>query len=43
MSSATIMFVLAGIMESDRYGKIFSAAFGPGLTLETGYMEKIPC
>ena len=43
MSSATIMFVLAKIMESDRYGKIFSVAFGPGLTLETGYMEKVQC
>ena len=43
MSSATIMFVLATIMEGDRYGKIFSAGFGPGLTLETGYMEKVPC
>jgi predicted naringenin-chalcone synthase len=43
MSSATIMFVLAKIMEGDRNGKIFSAAFGPGLTLETGYMEKVPC
>ena len=43
MSSATIMFVLAKIMEGDRYGKIFSAAFGPGLTLETSYMEKVPC
>jgi predicted naringenin-chalcone synthase len=37
------MFVLAKIMESDRYGKIFSVAFGPGLTLETGYMEKVQC
>jgi predicted naringenin-chalcone synthase len=43
MSSATIMFVLAKIMECDRYGKIFSAAFGPGLSLETGYMEKVTC
>jgi predicted naringenin-chalcone synthase len=42
MSSATIMFVLAKIMEGGRYGKIFSATFGPGLTLETGYMEKVP-
>ena len=43
MSSTTIMFVLAKILESERYGKIFSAAFGPGLTLETGYMEKVAC
>jgi len=43
MSSATIMFVLAKVLEGDRYGKIFSAAFGPGLTLETGYMEKVAC
>jgi len=43
MSSTTIMFVLAKIMKGERCGKIFSAAFGPGLTLETGYMEKVAC
>jgi predicted naringenin-chalcone synthase len=37
MSSATILFVLKKIMERDRSksDKIFGAAFGPGLTMET--------
>lgn len=41
MSSATIMFLLEKILKEDKYGKIFSSAFGPGLTIETGLMEKI--
>ncbi|MBF0205343.1 MAG: type III polyketide synthase [Oligoflexia bacterium] len=41
MSSATIMFVLARILENNKKGRIFTAAFGPGLTVETGYLEKI--
>ncbi len=41
MSSATIMFLLKKILDNDKYGKMFSAAFGPGLTVETGFMEKI--
>jgi len=41
MSSATIMFVLKKLLDNDEYGKIFAVAFGPGLTVETGYMEKI--
>lgn len=40
MSSATIMFVLERIMENEKKGKMFAAAFGPGLTVETGYFEK---
>jgi predicted naringenin-chalcone synthase len=41
MSSATILFVLERILEGESRGKIFSAAFGPGLTIEAGYLEKI--
>lgn len=41
MSSATIMFLLERILAGDRRGNIFSAAFGPGLTVETAFMEKI--
>jgi predicted naringenin-chalcone synthase len=40
MSSATIMFVLRRILESAETGRIFAAAFGPGLTIECGYLEK---
>jgi predicted naringenin-chalcone synthase len=36
MSSATILFVLKEMMQQKEKGKkIFSAAFGPGLTVET--------
>lgn len=41
MSSSTIMFVLKKILDNEKFGKIFAVAFGPGLTVETGYMEKI--
>ena len=42
MSSTTIMFVLADILEDSRKrGKVFSAAFGPGITVEVGLMEKL--
>lgn len=41
MSSSTIMFVLEKILNNNVYGKIFSCAFGPGLTIETGYLEKV--
>ena len=41
MSSSTIMFVLERILSNSKYGKIFAVAFGPGLTIETGYLEKI--
>ena len=40
MSSATILFVLERILEGESRGKIFSAAFGPGLTIEAGFLEK---
>jgi predicted naringenin-chalcone synthase len=42
MSSTTIMFVLDDILkDSSKKGKVFSAAFGPGITVEVGLMEKI--
>nr|NIR15368.1 type III polyketide synthase [Desulfobacterales bacterium] len=42
MSSTTIMFVLDDILkDSKKKGKVFSAAFGPGITVEVGLMEKI--
>jgi len=42
MSSTTIMFVLEDILkDTKKKGKVFSAAFGPGITVEVGLMEKI--
>jgi len=42
MSSTTIMFVLDDILkDSAKKGKVFAAAFGPGITVEVGLMEKI--
>jgi len=41
MSSATIMFIMEKIFEKKKFGKMFSAAFGPGLTVESGYFEKV--
>lgn len=41
MSSSTIMFVLERILSNDKTGNIFAVAFGPGLTIETGHLEKI--
>jgi len=42
MSSTTIMFVLEDILKDPvKKGKVFAAAFGPGITVETGLMEKI--
>jgi predicted naringenin-chalcone synthase len=35
------MFILKRILNDDKKGKIFSVAFGPGLTVETGLLEKI--
>lgn len=42
MSSPTILFVIKEIMEqlNERNEKIFAAAFGPGLTMETLILEK---
>lgn len=42
MSSSTIFFVLEKILRApDKKGNVFTAAFGPGLTLEAGYLEKV--
>lgn len=42
MSSVTIMFVLEHILQdSEQQGKVFAAAFGPGITIEAGLLEKI--
>jgi predicted naringenin-chalcone synthase len=43
MSSATILFVLQQIMHNNAgndHGKLFGAAFGPGLTMETFVLTK---
>jgi alpha-pyrone synthase len=40
MSSATVLFVLKKMLHSNNNGFIFSAAFGPGLTVESGLLEK---
>ena len=40
MSSATIMFVLERILKSDS-GNIVTAAFGPGLTVESALLEVV--
>jgi predicted naringenin-chalcone synthase len=41
MSSATILFVLSRMMDDvEITGKILSLGFGPGLTLETLYLDK---
>ena len=42
MSSVTIMFVLEDILkDSKKKGNVFAAAFGPGITVEVGLMEKL--
>lgn len=43
MSSSTIMFVLDKILQNDNFGNVFAAAFGPGVTVETGHLRKISC
>ena len=40
MSSVTIMFVLKEILADQRSGEMLAVAFGPGLTVETGFMRK---
>jgi predicted naringenin-chalcone synthase len=40
MSSVTILFVLERILKGSAKGRIFSAAFGPGLTVESGLLSK---
>lgn len=41
MSSATVLFVLNEILQRDGLGFTCAAAFGPGLTVETGWLEKV--
>lgn len=38
MSSVTIFFVLKHILDSEPAGRVCAAAFGPGLTVETGLL-----
>jgi len=42
MSSATLLFLLDSILSLPDTGLVFAAGFGPGLTLETAVLEKIP-
>ncbi len=39
MSSVTIFFVLREILNRGEKGKLFACAFGPGLTVESGFLE----
>ncbi len=41
MSSATVMFVLARMLEEDIHGPACALAFGPGLTVETALLERV--
>jgi predicted naringenin-chalcone synthase len=41
MSSATIFFVLKRILETGKSGTVFATAFGPGLTVESGLLQKL--
>ena len=40
MSSATIFFVLQRMLNNPSGGAVFAAAFGPGLTVESAYLER---
>ena len=40
MSSATIFFVLQRMLHNPASGAVFAAAFGPGLTVESAYLER---
>lgn len=40
MSSVTIFFVLEAMLAAPEAGRIFAAAFGPGLTVESGVLTK---
>jgi predicted naringenin-chalcone synthase len=42
MSSATILFVLELLLAAEARGRTFAAAFGPGLTVESALLEKLP-
>jgi predicted naringenin-chalcone synthase len=39
MSSATVLFVLEDLLASSIRGNVFTAAFGPGLSAESGILE----
>lgn len=41
MSSVTIFFVLKEILNRGQKGKLFACAFGPGLTVESGFLEVV--
>ena len=41
MSSATIVFVLNEILKQGQAGTIYASAYGPGLTIESGWFEKV--
>lgn len=43
MSSATVLFVLKAVIENavETKGKIFTAAFGPGLSVETMLLQRV--
>ena len=40
MSSATLLFVLEALAKDSGSGPVFSAAFGPGLTVESALLER---
>ena len=42
MSSATLLFVLELLLAGRAQGRTFAAAFGPGLTVESALLEKLP-
>jgi predicted naringenin-chalcone synthase len=42
MSSATLLFVLELLLAGQGRGRTFAAAFGPGLTVESALLEKLP-
>jgi predicted naringenin-chalcone synthase len=41
MSSATIFFVLDKVLQTQKTGSVFAAAFGPGLTVESAYFKRV--
>jgi predicted naringenin-chalcone synthase len=41
MSSVTVFFVLRELLDRGKKGKLFSCAFGPGLTVESAFLEML--
>jgi predicted naringenin-chalcone synthase len=41
MSASTVLFVLEDLARQGRPGPVFSAAFGPGLTVESALLDKL--